>query len=268
MPPSAAANPQRFFRRIGVFRATLVFSFLLHLSAVTVVRIVIWLPAEELPYYDMRIVPTAARQASATTSGAQLRGPSLARVLEATRGDANAPAAPPAIRLPQLETSELARLRARPQSLESPSLYRQFNQERLTDSWAAFGEGVRSIRETIARFTGGDALDEDTTFEPAKGYTARLTWDDPDTARELLFSPPLKPLWNVERDALRAPLEFVLDVDPSGRVVNVWSPTVGHEDLTQSIQIALLRYRFQPAAVDDASTGLATLVIQRAESGP
>ena len=100
-----AANP--------AFRRLLCFSFLLHLSTVTIFNIVVYLPAREIKYFNFEVVemrrPAAATAAAASPNNARLRlggAPGL-----------------PEIVLPTLEFATLERLRIRQAGIDDPGLY-------------------------------------------------------------------------------------------------------------------------------------------------
>lgn len=271
--------PRRFpFRRpvSGRMTAALVFSLFFHLSMITLFRIVIVLPREQVTYYDVRIVSTGVEtvsEAQKTGDTLALAGPSLYDAL-------------PEVELPVIEFAELERLRIRYDAAEPvPGVGDLFREFTPTDSWARFGGELQRFGKTLRELAlpgqenvpGQAATPEKPRLlehRPAQGFTAYVEWSGPPEDRELLFSPPIKALWEVNPSELARPIEIVFKVDPSGRVVNVWSPILDDSGMIDEVQMAVLQYRFAPLASSGADGGGASaeqsgvLVIGAAEDTP
>ncbi|MFP4499442.1 MAG: hypothetical protein ACLFTT_00450 [Candidatus Hydrogenedentota bacterium] len=250
-------------RHNRVLLAALAVSALFHLSAVTVFRIVIYFPREEVEYVRFQLVQAAPSAPAA----------------DATAGRAFPGESPPPrlanIDLPTLEFAELQRLRMRQEGMLSDELRREILGEEPDDSWRSFGKQLGRLRQSLTRLSlsQGDPapLDEPRrtpALRPAEGYTAYLEWDSAPEDRQLLFAPPIKALWQADPDTLDLPLSIVIEVTPLGRVVNVWSSTVDSSGVIDEIQLAILKYKFEPlASPEQAANQLGTLRIEQAEDG-
>jgi hypothetical protein len=286
---STPPDPKRF-RRGGrdarVFRAALVISIILHLSTFTLFRIVIYFPRQDIDYYQFDIVEATATPPVPTLTtpdpipGAadQLSLSGLDRSLaDEPEGDIAglSPSLPP-IQLPTLEFAELRRFRVRQENLASRKLYDEIFQEDDTDSWERFSEGIAALRGSLRRLTdnqppnlGGplqtapNAPQPAETFRPAQGFQAEIQWEAGAPRRRLLFSPPMDALYDLAGGRLDKPVELVLQINPEGRVTNVWSPSLQNPDLVEELQFTVLSYRFEPMP-EGPREETATLIIRTA----
>lgn len=284
-------DPRRFRRRgpgSRVFRRAFLISLILHVSSFTVFSVVIYFPRQEIDYYEFRIVEarTTAPQAEpeplpkAAHNGDQLtlNGPDQSLEGDESPFASLSPGLPP-IQLPRLEFAELRRYQVRQENLESRKLYEEIFHEDKPDSWARFSEGIASLRGSLRSLTGdqpdplGGALPdpfantrETDTFRPAIGFEAEIQWVAGAPRRKLLFSPPLDALYDIAGGRLLKPVELVLAVNSDGRVVNVWSPSLEQPELLESLQFAVLGYRFEPLP-DGPAEQNATLIVREAREG-
>ncbi len=263
----------------------LVISLFFHLSMITVFRIVVALPREQVRYYEVCIVSSAAETqeqspetgAPLTTEALALSGTSVYDTL-------------PEVALPVIEFAELERLRIRYRATESLSdtseLFEDFTPN---DSWARFGGELQRFGKTLRELALPDREEPAPTpvpdvqrvlvHRPAEGFEASIEWNGPPLDRELLFSPPLKALWRMNPGELTRPIEIVFTVDSSGRIINVWSPILDDSGVIEEVQKEVLQYRFSPlpshqADTTETETAAAlpeqsgVLFIGRAEDGP
>jgi len=256
-----------------LFYAAFAVSAALHLSMVTIFSIVIHFPRQDIVYRDFKIVPIKARAAVGDVeSGSAGESGSGDQLL--LRGEGG-PSPLRDIQLPTLEFAELERLRVRQEGIETLSSYDDIFKEPPADSWARFSRGLSGMSRSLSQLRlsgagddarpsllGGDAP-ERIVHRPARGFEAQLVWTSAPRDRQLLFAPPIEALWGAEADALQRPVELVIDVNALGRVVNVFIPTVDDNELVDAIQIAVLRYRFEPLALENAASQTATLRIGR-----
>ena len=272
--PFTFMRPPQKTRR---FVFALLFSLLLHLSAVTIFKVVIYFPRQDIVYFPFDIVPTE--------SSSQV---SLGLSHELTLGGMetlfNNDAPPdnglrirgtlPDIELPTMEFAEMDRLQMRQEGLRTRSLYDQIAAKEPKDSWGRFVQGVGSLGTSLKKLTLGrrdnDALrlndgpvSQPYVFEPATGFQGFLVWEKGVGERALLFAPKLEVLMGVDPQSLDKPIEVVLQVNSLGRVVNVYSPTVSESELVDEVQFAILsRYRFAPQKVEGEDLQTATLIIR------
>ena len=115
--------------RDRVFARALVISAILHLSAVTLCRIVIYLPREDVRYYNVSIVESApARRLTVPSSaldGASDLSPTLDQLELGQTLALNDPLASslPEVELPTLQFEELSLLRLKQEALQVRSRY-------------------------------------------------------------------------------------------------------------------------------------------------
>ncbi len=241
------------------------FSLVFHLSMVTLFRIMVYFPREERQFFDFRIVQAPSLEIGEGRLARSELG------LEKLRMEL------PGIELPTLEFSETARLRERQQSLAADAKYRELTGEaRPRDSWGQFVAGMQELPQTLSRLTLSAVGESESTvagsvsapisFRPAEGYSATLEWGNPPLDRPLLFSPPLKSLWETGAEGVEAPLELVLEVNPAGRVVSVWNPAAGDSALADRLQAGMLKYRF--GMIEGTGNQLATVRIRSGANEP
>lgn len=255
----------RHFRR-SLFRrplltrltAALTVSLLFHLSMITVFQIVIALPSDPVEYYEVRLVSSPEEPARTSDAAAAARGPDTLALSGAALYDPL-----PAVALPIVEFAELERLRIRyDASAPLTGMGRFLEDTAPTDSWARFGGELQRLGRTLREIalpgqeTGAARAGEAQqylTHRPAEGFEAYIEWSGPPRDRELLFSPPIRALWNLNPAEVTRPFEIVFKVDTAGRVVNVWSPMLDDSGVIDDVQMTVLQYRFAPLARYDAA---------------
>ena len=150
--------------RDRVFTWALALSFLIHLSMVTLFRIVIHFPRPELAYYDLSIVEAPSLAFPAAVLGETLEAPSADDALErmdAQQDDGNPWSNLPPVTLPQLNFSELDLIRLNRTSLNTRTQYDTLFEDQSDDLWARFGQGLSNVGDflTCLLYTS-DAADE------------------------------------------------------------------------------------------------------------
>lgn len=271
-------------RHNRVLVVALTVSALLHLSAVTVFRVVIYFPREDIEYVQFSIVRAAPEPAieSGAGPGGAWRPPHLAAGLDHGRLAMRAPL--PDVELPTLEFAELQRLRVRQEGMLSDEMRREIFHEEEGDSWRRFGQHLDRVRRSLTglSLSGGAEGYPETSLavpaaglepelpaaRPADGYEAFLEWNTEPADRQLLFAPPIQALWDASPATLRLPLAIVIEVSAMGRVVNVWSPAVDEDGLVDAVQLGVLKYKFEPLDDAAAPNQLGTLRIDKARAGP
>lgn len=239
-------------------RVAFVFSTLFHLSMVTVFSIVIYFPRHDIEYLGFELVearPTFDR--------------GTAKRLRLSSGDPYAEDGPglqqlgavgrvlPDFRLPTLEFSELKRLQL---SQETRSHYGELFPDRGGDSWSFFTGSLRKMRLSLSNLGLPGGQDEETLLGEAavqiiqpfpSGFLAYIEWNSGSKKRKLISTVPITALDASNPEALEKPIEVVFKVNADGRVINVWSPQVDDNGMIDSIQMAVLAYRFaaMPAEV-------------------
>ena len=246
-------------RRIG---GALLFSLLFHLSMVTVFRIVVQFPRSDIKYHHFRIVQAAPSPAPAGEAAA-VSTPPLDGQLALSGGDSL-----PMIELPTIEFSELSRFRLWQENMEAPSRYGELLAGGPGDSWDRFVTGMRELPEKLTQLSLSRreelpsvpaSVQNTIALHPAPEVAGELDWDGAPKDRELLFAPPIDAFWQAGREAFAAPIELVIEVNPAGRVVNVWSGALDETGLADRVQLAMLKYRFAPLEGERTSSQFATV---------
>ena len=70
--------------------------------------------------------------------------------------------------------------------------------------------------------------------------------------RQLLFSPPVQVLWDLDPIEVAGPIALAFTVDAQGKVTDIQIPVEDEEGLAVALGTALLRYRFAPLRDGDA----------------
>ncbi|MBI2423187.1 MAG: hypothetical protein HYV27_10190 [Candidatus Hydrogenedentes bacterium] len=258
--------------RPSLIHGALLASLLLHLSMVTLFKIVIYFPRRDLEYLDFHIVAAAGEPAPLAppeSGGLPALFPVLGQGL--TLGGTL-----PDIELPTMAFGELRRLRLGNAGNE-PGFDRIYDGEPL-DSWARFTRSLQGVGERLAelRLSGtnetlpGSDTDDTTKIRPAAGIVGEIDWERSGTARALLFAPPMHILDARDVAELPLPIEVVFQVNAIGRIVDTFSPTVDPQGIVEEIQFTLLQYRFEPLPPGDERTRpeTATLVLRAVEEAP
>lgn len=259
--PAEMGSPQRRRPSHRRLAGALLFSLVFHLSMVTVFRVVVYFPREELAYREFHIV-----QAPSSAPSIQTPSETPGRLVLAGL---------PEIQLPTLEFAELARLRERQKSLDASTLYDALiAEEEPKDSWNQFIVGMQDLPKTLSRLSLSGSAEvapptpapEEIAFSPATGFIGELEWGAPPKDRQLLFAAPIQALWEAEPDAFKRPMELVIEVNPAGRVVSVWNPATEENSLADQVQAAMLKYRF--ALREGTDNQLATIRIRPEDAKP
>ena len=243
---------------VGRAAFALVFSFLLHISAVTVFKIVVYIPLAQPTYFAMRLVPLESNPIAGTSG-------------------TNVVAA--GIRLPTLELAQYERLRLSTEALGALDELPMLDDEgEAPDSWARFSGALQEAGESISDFTlslrSGRAPELDSmslealpepVLRPAPGFELYIEWDR-EAQRDLVFSPSLNFLWSSDPADLERPMDFIVQVNSSGRVVNAFSPRIDEGELLDAVQRAVLQFRFAPRLGNDSNAlDSATVRLRAAE---
>lgn len=279
------------------FTVALTVSALLHLSMVTVFSIVIYFPTRNTEYYSVDIVrDPAARTLATEPESTEAPLPGLGKLsmrspdqliegsdLGAVKTDgslsgggldalvAKALEPPdswadlPDIDLPRLEFDALERVRSREQGLQIRRQYTDIFERQPQDSWARFSGQLRGLGGALARLArledDGSVVAPRKISTPAPGYAMYIEWMSAPLDRELLFSPPIKALREVDASRLAAPITLVFSVNAQGKVTDVQVPFEDEEGVASSVGGALLQYRFAPTPVGGPEIQRGTLIV-------
>lgn len=263
-------------RRDRVFAWALAFSFLFHLSMVTVFRIVIYFPRPDLAYYDLSIVEGPSTTIPGPSLGEALEVPSADDALErldATRADLDPWSALPPVALPSLNFSELDLIRLNRSSLDTRTQYEDKFENKSDDLWARFGQGLSNVGDFL---TGSDSRSSRSDLHPnrmfvghpAPGFEAYLEWMSEPYDRRLLVLAKIDALWGASPSDLESPLVLVVRVNEQGRVTFVQMPLEDQGGLMESSAAAMFKVLFEPLETPTGDQQHATLIIQPERNVP
>jgi hypothetical protein len=263
--------------RDRVFARALLLSAVLHLSAVTLFRIVIYFPREDIHYFRVSIVQSSSSRplsVPAPTPGAEVpadfAGPRLGESLSL-----NDPLQQslPEIELPTLPFEELSLLRLKQEALQVRSRYDElFSSRGPIESRLRLSSGLETVSETLGRLTFGglSAKDEDRPqpiSRPAPGFEAYVEWLSEPKDRQVFDVQPIEALRGLGADAVPEPITLVFRVNRNGTVSDVFSPTGTAEGLVAKAADALSRYRFAPLIGDGPEYQGGTFILRASGDG-
>lgn len=248
--------------------AALAVSGLFHLSMVSVFQIMIWFPRHDIEYFRVEIVRQSPAGRVASSDVPVERHALRVRSSDELFGGGGAEAvedplaggwdALPPIDLPRIEFAELDRLRTREESLKIRSQFTELFDARPKDSWALFSEELRGLGQRLRSGLVGDEPAEPPrrptrVGSPAPGFSIYVQWMQAPYERELLFSPPVQALWEVDAVELAQPIALAFTVNAQGKVTEIQIPMEDDAGLVSAIGSALMKYRFAPLREGDQS---------------
>lgn len=223
---------------MGLFARALLISLLVHLSAITLFRIVIYFPPQSTRYYPLAFLQeTPADEAPAVApSGlvAALTLPRAARTAE----------------LPKLAFNPSGEVALGRLSLGTSFFQDNIDPARPVDSWERFGEGVQRVRSSLLSLAGANDTSADeirvgetraNTLDLGPGLTGSIAWSGA-APRELLATPPAF----FRRDVPNFAAEYLLTIAPDGTVRDVVSLNTEPSGMESSVRAFLERCRFAP----------------------
>jgi hypothetical protein len=254
-------------------------SVLFHLSMVSVFSIVIWFPRADIRYLSFDLVYPPAhdrvpiqRNFLRMSRPDQMMDRAEAAALEETEHNEWLASLPP-VELPRFTFPKLEGLGgATTLRVRSPAIELAEEEERQ-DSWAVFTQDLRSIGQL---FSGRNELpkapaDIDQTVAaaaPAPGFTARVRWMSEPKTRRLLFSIPMRALWNVDPAQVTDPVALVFTVDPLGKVTDVQMPVEDDAGIVTNVANALWKYRFEPLYQEQPKDQRGTFIVSPERATP
>lgn len=236
----------------------LLLSLFLHLSMVTVFKVMVYFPYNEAQVYAFHLVPDLPRPetAMAEVSPPPAAAPSgrlgtlkITGLQDLEEGER------PEVALPTIEFAEFERLRLAQSGLKAPSLYESLYANEPTDSWARLVRRSHRLGESILELATGESdledLDGPQVEKPmiariGQGYVAEVVWDSGFTRRKILFAPPIPALQQLDPSGMSQPIAMVLRVNAQGKVTNSYSPQLEPAEVIDAIQAATQKYQFEP----------------------
>jgi hypothetical protein len=253
-----------------VLYTALALSLIIHVSMVTLFRIVILFPRPELVYYDLSIVEREAPPTFSPELGESLEVPSSSDALARREGedtsDTRWTGLPP-VTLPRLNFSELELIRISQTGLGTRSRYNDLFEEESNDLWSRFGRKI----STVGNLLSGSESSEPSrptrsqkmfVGRPAPGFEAYLEWMSAPYDRKLLMMGKIDALWSADPKSLKEPLVLVLRVNPEGRVTFVQMPLDDEAGLMEESAASMFQNLFEALDDSDADIQHATIIIQ------
>ena len=244
----------RFFKII-------LFSLILHLSAVTIFKIVVYVPRPDFQYLDIRVVQADLQENVPPTGESRLR---LSKDVESDENesdfDINTLKQSGGFELPQIEFEELEKLKLRRTLVEEDITTKPLVEE-YKDSWAQFGVGINKIRESLIAlnpFSPGTELEEkepsqsSTSVSPlmkqklGSGIEVVYRWITPPYNRTLLFVPGLLEISREDLSAEEKDYDFMLTVLPDGTVSRVVDLNIIEDEISKYMKEEVGKIRFEP----------------------
>lgn len=255
--------------RNRAFKIALAVSLLFHLSMVTLFRIVIYFPREDIEFYTFEIVEQPRPASVYGFSPDQLRIPTAEGALDVfnAQDDGVWGSATPSIELPTVAFAGLERLRLRQRGFDTGQQFSDRFQEGPADSWARFGRGITALTDALSRRILGQDGEETPgparLRDPSPGFAAYVEWMEPPYDRELLYAPQAAVLRGVESLGSLDPLTLVFRVSAEGRIVEVLTPAEDEAGIVEGMAASLLQYRFAPLGGTETRDQRGSFVLTR-----
>ena len=254
------------------FFKTIIFAFLLHLSAVTLFKIVVYIPRSDLQYLDIRVVQADTDKTTDSILTSRLR---LSKNLEDDNKnnefDINELKQSSGFELPKIEFEELEKLKLRRTLVEDESPSKPLAEE-YRDSWAQFGAGINRIRESITAlspFSPSTELQnkesEDHTSAPlmkqniGNGTEIIFRWITPPYNRTILFFPGLLEMSKKSTVEGEKNYDFMLTVLPDGTVSRMIDLNIIEDEMSRYIEGEINKIRFEPLINTDSGEQQVTI---------
>lgn len=243
------------------FFKVILFSLILHLSAVTIFKIVVYVPRPESQYLDIRIVQTDLEENVPPAGESRLR---LSKNVESVENesdfDINALKQSGNFELPKIEFEELEKLKLR-RTLVEDDITKPLVEE-YKDSWAQFGVGINKIRESLSALNpfslGTESEEKGTASTPStpvsplikqnlgSGIEIMYRWITPPFDRTLLFVPGLLEISKKDLSPKENAYDFMLTVLPDGTVSRVVDLNIIEDEMSKYIKEEVSKIRFEP----------------------
>jgi len=261
-------------KRDRIFRMALGVSFAFHLSMVTIFRIVVYFPADELGYYRISIIDSAE---APTFSKAFQPEANPALFGEGAQSESIQPSWPdlPSVDLPRLNFSELELPSTKTLDPATRKRYKELLDDTPDDLWAQVGEKLHTVGELFSRKDDTEVFSEEDQARrmmighPAPGFDATLEWLTPPYTRQPLLLEKVDALWGADASTFNSmsneSLVLVFEVDQEGNVITVQMPLADEAGIVQDSVDALKKYRFTPL-LEGPEKQHGTLTIQAAQN--
>ena len=254
------------------FFKTILFALLLHLSAVTLFKIVVYIPRSDLQYLDIRVVQADTDKTTSSILTSRLKlSKNLGDDNKDNEFDINDLKQTSGFELPKIEFEELEKLKLR-RSLVEEEVSPQPLSVEYRDSWAQFGAGINRIRESITAlspFAPSTELQnkesEENTSAPlmkqsiGDGTEIIFRWITPPYNRTILFFPGLLEMSKKSMVEDEKNYDFMLTVLPDGTVSRVIDLNIIEDEVSRYIEGEIGKIRFEPLINTDSGEQQVTI---------
>ncbi len=235
------------------FYLIVLFSILLHLSAVTVFKIVVYVPRTDLQYLDMKVIQV---EEPVVVTSSQLRISSDSQALGLSSGSDLIDGLVNKIELPRLEFEEMKKLTLRRTLVEETDIEEPLVKE-FKDSWAQFGMGVSRIRESLSALSPFSESPREYKAKTSEispilrqriGNNTDITYRclTPPYQRKILFVPLSFDITNRLGEDKSQSFEFMLEVNAEGRVMKVTDLSIEGGENLEFVKELVGKIRFEP----------------------
>lgn len=254
------------------FFKTIIFALLLHLSAVTLFKIVVYIPRSDLQYLDIRVIQADTDKTTHTVLTSTLKlSKNLEEDNEGNEFDISELRKSSSFELPKIEFEELEKLKLRRNLVEDETPPEPLSVE-FRDSWAQFGAGINRIRESITALSpfslsteiqGKES--EDNTSAPlmkqsiGEGTEIIFRWITPPYNRTVLFFPGLLEMSKKSMVKGEKNYDFMLIVLPDGAVSRVIDLNIVEDEMSKYIEREISKIRFEPLINADSGQQQVTI---------
>ena len=256
------------------FFIVILFSLILHLSAVTIFKIVVYVPRPESQYLDIRIIQTGLEENVPPTGESRLR---LSKNVESVEDegdfDINILKQSGNFELPKIEFEELEKLKLRRTLVEDDITTKPLVEE-YKDSWAQFGVGINKIRESLIALNPFSLETELEEKEPSQssisisplikqklgsGSEIMYRWITPPYDRTLLFVPGLLEISKKDLSTEEKDYDFMLTVLPNGTISRVIDLNIIEDEVSKYIKEEVAKIHFEPLISDGSGEQQVTI---------
>ncbi|HOV32823.1 MAG TPA: hypothetical protein PLX23_05615 [Candidatus Hydrogenedens sp.] len=254
------------------FFIVILFSLILHLSAVTIFKIVVYVPRPDFQYLDIRVVQADLQENASTSGESRLR---LSKNVEPDKNDFDIDTLKQSsnFELPKIEFEELEKLKLRRTLVEDDVAAKPLVEE-YKDSWAQFGVGINKIRESLIALNPFSLETELEEKEPSQssisisplikqklgsGSEIMYRWITPPYDRTLLFVPGLLEISKKDLSTEEKDYDFMLTVLPNGTISRVIDLNIIEDEVSKYIKEEVAKIHFEPLISDGSGEQQVTI---------
>lgn len=253
------------------FWVVILFSLVLHLSAVTIFKIVVYVPRSDLQYMKMNLIQVDSPVI--ISSDGQLKISRKIEEIQLDEGDeGRIESLSSVVELPRLEFEQMKKLRLRSTLVEEDIVEKPLIEE-FRDSWAQFGVGVNRIRESLsALYPFGEPEKKETksgredsfvrTQEVGGGVRVTYRALNPPFNRKILFVPvSLELISRIGKGSMKN-YDFMIELSPEGDVLKVVDLNIDKDEYVDTIKELIANIKFEPLIDYNGERGIQQVTLK------